>query len=120
MTAKQTTLRIEQGQTWSRGWAFTLDGAPLGSGWQVQAQIRKTVQSATVLHEWTSPDGGASLTAQTVGGVASTVVTVALDPADSRPWNWQVAVFDVEIHHTDGRSLRVAEGPVFVSMEVTR
>lgn len=105
MTAR-TELRIPQGTTWSQSWKVT--GYDLTDAtWQARSQVRCHARSDEVLHDFTAT-------------LAGDVVTVAVDPDESSVWSWRDGVYDVEIHSDDGRVLRVAQGTVSVSPEVTR
>lgn len=106
-------LVIEQGTTWDYAWPVDQGGNPIDlSNWTARAQIRESVDSPTVLFEWSTVRGNATLT--------GSAVTLLLTPADSAVWAWTNAVYDVVITDPIGRVARVAGGVVTVSREVTR
>lgn len=110
---RRDDLRIEQGATWSYSWPIDVEGSPVDlSGWTARGQIRSTVESPDVLHEWTSDDDTALLT--------GSAVTLQLTPADTSAWTWSDGVYDVELTDPAGRVARVAQGAVLISREVTR
>lgn len=110
----QATLVIHQGTTWERRWRITDPdtGTPRDlTEWSARGQIRADHSAAAVLHEWT-PD---ALTCDEDG-----YVTAAITPAESATWGWRDAVYDVELLDPIGRVVRIAQGAVRVSPEVTR
>lgn len=107
MPATTTNLTIEQGTTFSHGWAVTYNGDPIDDTWTVAAQARAGYASA-VLHEF----------AATVNEDGS--VVIAVEPEESSAWSWRTAIYDVEVTSPDDVVLRVANGRISVSPEVTR
>ena len=109
MPALKSNLTIEQGTTWSHGWAVTYNGDPIDETWTARGQIRERVSSSEILYDLDP----------TVNADGSVVVGV--DAATSSAWAWRSAVYDVEVVNADASVvLRVAEGRVSVSLEVTR
>lgn len=108
MPAAQTNLTIEQGADWSHGWRVTYNGQPIDDTWSARSQARRA-PSSDLLHQFAAtvnPDGSVILTATA---------------AESSTWAWRWARYDVEVTNADGSvTLRVAEGSVTVSAEVTR
>lgn len=108
MPTAKTDIIIPQGTDWSRGWAVTVNGAPIDDTWTIRSQIRRKPRSTRILH---------TLAASVVGGNA----VIAVAPEDSIPWTWRCGVYDVEIVNADeSLTLRVAQGSVTVDPEVTR
>lgn len=109
-------LVIEQGTTWSRAWMVTNPdtGEPLDiSGWSARGQVRKWAGSPEVLHEW-------SATAINITCGADGFVTVTVSPAESAVWDWCDGLYDIELTDPSDRVVRIAQGPVTVSPEITR
>lgn len=109
MTAKQTTLDIEQNVDYAHAWAVTHMGVPIDSTWIATAQARPETASQVVLHtfECFTTDEGA------VGLVVPAVASAA--------WTWVGAVFDVLVTKADGSSpIRVAKGRINVGRSITR
>lgn len=90
------------------------NGVPITNwtNFSVKAQVRERVESATVLHEWSTAAGNAELIDSKI------VLVVARDT--STPWTWTHGRYDVELTNPAGQVTRVAEGHVIVSREVTR
>lgn len=109
----RTVLTIPQGTSWGIAWPILQNGEPAPiAGWTVKAQIRASISSPVVLHEWSTAAGTAT--------AADSVVTLLVAPAASSAWNWTRGVFDVELLSPAGAVHRIAEGVVYVSPEVTR
>lgn len=109
MPAVSTALAVEQGADFSHGWSVTVNGAPIDATWTARSQIRRHSSSPEVLHEF----------AASVNADGS--VVIAATAAESSAWTWTAGVYDVEVTKADGSlKLRVAQGHVNVSAEVTR
>lgn len=109
----RTGLTIPQGVHWGIAWPITQDGEPLDlTGWTVKAQIRKNIESDTVLYEWSNAAGNVT--------VNDSQVTLLVSPATSTAWTWERGVYDVELTSPSAIVYRIAAGPVYVSPEVTR
>jgi hypothetical protein len=110
---RRDDLTIEQGTTWAFSWPITVDGASVDlADWSARAQIRRAVQSPTVLYEWSTAKGNATLT--------NSSVTLSLAPEETSAWTWIDAVYDIEVTDPLGRVARIAGGRVVISREVTR
>lgn len=107
---------IPQGTTWAARWPIqTEDGTPLNTaGWTVRSQVRRNHNDSTVLHEWSSELGNAS--------VFSNFVELRVSAQESSAWKWGVlrAVYDVELTLPNGEVQRLAQGIITLSKEVTR
>lgn len=116
MGAVSKDLLIEQGVTWSQAWQVQLDGVDLSvsDGWVAFSQVRTSVADPAVLHEF--------LTSVTYPTGAGSVVQLAVLPTDSAAWLWRRGVYDVEIvsNSVPPRVVRIVQGSVLVSPEVTR
>lgn len=115
MSVRRDRLVIPQGSYWETSWRVRdSDGVPLAdlSGWSARAQIRATLDSASVLHEWSVAAGNVTLSAPWV--------TLIVFDTDSDAWTWTDGVYDIEVTDPGARVYRIAEGTVFVSREVTR
>lgn len=108
------TLVIHQGATWEKRWRITdpTAGTPRDlTGWTARGHIRADHASTATLYEWT----GSAISCSADGYVTVTVV-----PAVSSAWTWRDAVYDVELVDPAGQVVRIAQGAVRVSAEVTR
>lgn len=109
MPAVTTDLVIEQGADWSHGWLVIVNGDPIDATWTARAQVRPSAEATVVLYEFAptvNPDGS---------------VVLGVDAAESAAWDWRVGKYDLEVESADASiTLRVAQGAVKVSPEVTR
>lgn len=105
MTA-ETDLYIPQGTTWSQSWQITHYDLT-GTTWTGRSQVRRHADSEIVLHDFTV-------------SVDEAIVTLSVLPDISSTWTWKTGVYDVEIVAEDGRVLRLVQGGIYVSREVTR
>lgn len=109
----RTALTIPQGTSWGISWPILDDGHPaVLTDWTVLAQVRDIADEETVFYEWGSLRGNVT--------VDDHCVTLYVRPDESAAWTWRRAVYDVELTDPDGAVYRIAEGPVYVSPEVTR
>lgn len=84
------------------------------TGCTARIQVRPDIESATVLVELNTTNGGITL-----GGVVGTVDLYLTDEATA-DFAWTSGVWDLEITHPGGEVTRLAYGTVSVSPEVTR
>jgi hypothetical protein len=107
-------LVIEQGTTSQYAWpVLDDDGDPVTlTGYTATAQVRRSVDSADVLHEWSTTDDTILL--------QSNNVILVTPPATSLDWTWTKGVYDILITAPDGAVSRVGHGVVVVSRSVTR
>lgn len=111
---RRDNLTIPQGSDWAVRWPL-LDalGEPVDTaGWKVRSQIRRKVNSAEILHEWATELGNASL--------ADSNLQLSVSNEESSAWKWKTGVFDVELIDNDGHVVRITQGTITVSPEVTR
>ena len=100
-------LEIPLGDTWhSKRWALVVGGEviDLTDGWTVRAQVRAPFMGGTsVLHEWTTEDGGVELgTAEfEVAGTPVTGATMRLriGASESQSMAEWYGVWDLEVSH---------------------
>jgi hypothetical protein len=107
-------LTIPQGTTWAARWPLQEEDGTAANlaGWQARAHARETIRAEEVLHSWNAAAGNVVL--DELG------VLLSVDPATSSAWAWRSAVYDVELFHTDGTVIRLTQGVISVSPEVTR
>ena len=117
MSAGQLDLTIEQGADWSIGILVTRAGVALPlTGYSARMQIRAKVTSTDVLLSLTSAVGGGI----DVGGSPTNRLAVHIHHSTSSAWTWRKGVFDLELIDGNGEVIRLLEGAVVVSPEVTR
>ncbi len=112
MPAQTVNLLVEQGATFSRTVRLKqADGTPVDlTGWSGRGQIRRTVRDETVLASFTVVIVDPSEGAFSIGLAAATTAGF-----DTRP-----AVYDIELVDGAGGVMRVLQGAITVSPEVTR
>lgn len=114
MAQRVDNLTILQGTTWATRWPLQEEGGGVMvlTGWEVRAQARESYPSSEVLYSWTAAAGNASL--DELG------VLLEVSATESSAWLWASAVYDIELFHTDGTVIRITQGTIKVSPEVTR
>jgi hypothetical protein len=112
MAAQTYNFEINQGTTFSFAMVFSDAGAglmPLTTA-TLAAQIRPTAESQAILQEFTV----------TKDQIQTGRATFSLTAAQTRNLNFSTAVYDVLVTFADGTALRVAQGSVTLSKQVTR
>jgi hypothetical protein len=84
------------------------------TGYTARCQIRKRWHSSTFEAELTTENGGITLTTEDAG------IELYIDAATSAAFTFDKAVFDVEMISAGGDIVRVVQGVIEVSREVTR
>lgn len=115
-TPAKLKFTIYQGATFRKRLTWKApSGTPIDlTGCTARMQVRSEVESAVVLLNLTTENGGIAL-----GGVSGEV-DLYVSPADTSAINWDGGVFDLEIIHPGGEVTRLAQGSISVSPEVTR
>lgn len=117
MTLRNDDLLIPQGTTWAARWPVYGPDKTLAdlTGWSVRSQVRLKYQRDTILHEWSTTLGNAIAS-------ANGYVEVRLEPAESSAWTWlhTTAVYDVELTDPDGNVIRITQGEITISPEITK
>jgi len=108
-------LVINQGEDWSYKWVVLdpVTGDPMDiSGWTAKGEIRERPGSP-VLYTWTT---GSNITLTALGECIISVPSAA-----SSAWTWVgiTARYDIELTNLSSKKVRLAEGEVTVSLEVT-
>lgn len=107
-------LEIPKGTTWAAEWPVLDDaGAAVNvTGWSVEAQVRPTVESNTVHHEWSTTEGNAE--------AGDGFVRILVDHAESVDWDWSSGVYDVMLTSLEDERTELDSGSVTVRATVTR
>lgn len=113
---QQDHLVIPQGTTWAVRWPL-LDqqgNAVETIGWTVRSQVRRSHLDKEILHEWSTEKGNAT--------VFDSFVELRVDPQESTLWAWGSAkvVYDVEVTLPTGEVLRLTQGTITISREITK
>lgn len=91
------------------------NGQPINlTGYTARLQVRERHDSATILLELTTENGGI-----TIDGPAGTL-TLHLSAAASAALGWERGVYDLEIASPSGTVTRLLEGAALTTPEVTR
>lgn len=117
MAAFKLPLTILQGETWRHQlvWKAGTPYVPVDlTGCSARMQVRSAVDSATVLLELTTANGGIEL------GGSSGEITLHLSAADTAALSWARGVYDLEVVMSDSTVRRLLEGSIKVKPEVTR
>lgn len=116
MQSGKYNTTIEQGAVFRRvlTWKDDDGNAINLTGYSAVMQIRETKESETVIHELTSEDGGITITPAT-GKLA-----LFISAADTEDFDFGSAYYDLELDPGDGEKIRLIEGIVSLSKEVTR
>ncbi len=112
MPAAKLNMTIEQGTTWSKGLELTSpDGSALDiTGHSFRGQMRAAFASA---------DPAATFACGIVEAAAGTV-SIALDENTTTGIQAGTYVYDIEMVSPDGSVIRLMEGKIQVTPEVTR
>lgn len=115
--AFRVSLKIDQGATFRKRMTWKTGTPKVAvdlTGCTAVMQIREEVDSAAVLVELNTTDGGITL-----GGVNGTI-DLYISDEDTAAFTWESGVYDLEITFTNGDVLRKIQGSASVSPEVTR
>jgi len=116
MPAGTYNITIEQGATFRLRLTLTdgVEPTPL-TGYIARMQIRQKVQSSEVLHTMTTENGGITITA------LSGQIDLYISDEDTADFAFRSAVYDLELEDVgSGEVVRVIQGAILVSPEVTR
>lgn len=111
-------LEINQGEDWAWKWIVRdpVTGSPMDiSGWTGKGQVRLRPGDTVLLYEWNSTGGSPNMTLGADG-----VCQIEVPRAASSAWTWGAleACYDIELTGA-GKTVRLAEGNVVLSLEVT-
>lgn len=114
MTAGIWNINLEQGTTWSRRVVVTdKQGYPVNlAGYTVRMQARETYDSPAVLD--LSVGSGITLTNPTAGEFLLKITN-----EQSRALVFEQAIYDIEITAPNGDTMRLMQGAIRLSREVT-
>ena len=110
-------LKIIQGATFRKPleWLAPDKTTPIDlTGCMARMQVRSEIESATVLLELTTENGGI-----VIDGPAGKL-TLHLSPPATAAISWESGVWDLEVVHPNGDVTRLVQGSISVSPEVTR
>jgi len=114
--AAEFDFSIDQGSTLVRPFRWRDgEGTPIDwTGCRARMQLRPTVQSPIVLLELTTENGGIEI------DYKDGLITLNFTPAMTIGKLWRRAKYDLEIVAADGVVIRLLQGVIQMSREVTR
>ena len=118
ITPTTIDLTIYQGATFRRSWALTSesDGSPYNlTAWTARMQIREKKTSETVLLELTTENGGIII--EVTPEESKYTIYISADQTAAFTGK---GVYDLELVDPQGEVIRIQEGKVSLSTEVTR
>lgn len=108
-------LRIDQGSRLRFTFRVLDNGSPADlSGYTARMQIRASVSSTDVLAEYTTANN------MLVISPGDSTVTITVPSSETEDYNWTTGVYDLEIVSGSNDAIRISEGWVKVSPQVTR
>lgn len=113
--AAKYKLAIEQGTTVSIPLRLKNNGSVMSlAGYTARMQIRTSASSDEIIHELTTENGGISIDA------ASGLIGLYISAEDTAAFCFKTAVYDLELINSSHEVVRLLEGQVTLSLEVTR
>jgi hypothetical protein len=114
--------------TWPAPWVYAEGDAPGPPGgwpgdWSARMEVRDEIGGALLAHltDTGAQDGILILDTEVQDGITYARITAQIPAVVSAAWSWadEPAVYDVELVSTGGRVIRLVEGPLTLSGEVT-
>jgi zona occludens toxin (predicted ATPase) len=116
MAAATYDFDIEQGATLIKPivWKDSTGTAVNLTGWTAKMQVRQSIASEDVLLEMSTSNGKITITPLTgsINLIFSAATTAAI--------TWKRGKYDLELTAADGTVVRLIEGQITVSQEITR
>ncbi len=109
------TLEIPQGATYKHYITYPMNL----TGYDVRMQFRESASSDVVLFTGTNATDDIFTVGEFVNGT-TTISMVIPATVSSEDWDFQRAVYDIEIESSGGEITRLMQGSVIVDPEVTR
>lgn len=110
---ENTTLEILQGSDWEATWPVydSLGVLQDLTGWTAVMQVRPSIGSLTLLHEWTTADDSIEVT--------NTGQLIVYTPAAiSTAWTWTTGYFQIELTSPLAEVTRLDQGTITVDPEI--
>jgi hypothetical protein len=117
MPAAKLNLTIEQGAAFR--YRFRCTNTDL-TGFSAAMQIRDTVESATVRLSLTSDVDGGIVITPLIDGSADSTIDVHITDTQTAGYKQTAGVYDIKITPPGGEAIRLIQGNVKNSLEVTR
>lgn len=114
MAAAKYKLKLEQGTTLRKLFTWKAAGVAMDfTGYTARMQIRPDIDSTEIIASLTTENGGIELG-------ADGVFTLFISAADTALFTFDSAVYDLEFVAPNGDVIRLMQGAVSLSLEVTR
>lgn len=105
---------IYQGTTFIAKFGWDVAQYPLNENCIAAMQIRSDIKSENVLCEATTENGKIVLNADT------NVIEIKIPATETATFNFDKAVFDIELEFPNGDRFRIVQGQMSLNLEVTR
>ena len=116
MPAAKLKLKIEQGATFRQSFDWSANGAPVNlTGYTARMQMRNPIESPAIIHELTTENGGITFSDALAGKIE-----LFISATDTSAFNFDSCVYDLEMIAPNTDVIRLIEGEITLSKEVTR
>ena len=116
MPAAKLKLKIEQGATFRQSLNWSANGAPVNlTGYTARMQMRNPIESPTIIYELTTENGGI-----TFPDVLAGKIELFISATDTSAFKFDSCVYDLEMIAPNTDVIRLIEGEITLSKEVTR
>ena len=116
MSAAKLMLKIEQGATFRQSFNWAANGSPVNlTGYTARMQMRDPIGSPIIIHELTTENGGI-----TFSDVLAGKIELFISDADTSAFKFDSCVYDLEMIAPNSDVIRLLEGEITLSKEVTR
>ena len=116
MPAAKLKLKIEQGATFRQSFDWTANGAPVNlTGYTARMQMRNSIDSPVMIHELTTENGGI-----TFPDVLQGKIELFISDINTSAFKFDSCVYDLEMIAPNTDVIRLIEGEITLSKEVTR
>ena len=116
MPAAKLKLKIEQGATFRQSFNWSTNDSPVNlTGYAARMQMRNPIESPTIIHELTTQNGGITFTDELAGKIE-----LFISDTDTSAFKFDSCVYDLEMIAPNSDVIRLLEGEITLSKEVTR
>lgn len=116
MPAAKLKLKIEQGATFRQSLDWKSNGTPVNlTGYSTRMQMRNPIDSPIVIHELTTENGGITFT-DSINGKFELFIS----DVNTSAFKFDSCVYDLEMIAPNTDVIRLLEGEIILSKEVTR
>ncbi|ENV08306.1 hypothetical protein F966_02980 [Acinetobacter higginsii] len=116
MPAAKLKLKIEQGTTFRQSLDWKSNGEPVNlTGYTARMQMRNPIDSPIIIHELTTENGGI-----TFSDVLTGKIELFITADNTSAFIFDSCVYDLEMVAPNTDVIRLLEGEITLSKEVTR